>query len=194
MRAKHGLRQYVLGGFSQGAMLALDVLFNSDSEPPALLAVLSGAPMCIDMWKQALASKSLEQRRQIKRVPILQSHGNRDWVLPVFVGRWLDRYLKRNGFWTKYLEFDGDHELNEQAIDSLHALCFQLAVEGTLRLGSAADPSSNAVPVASPMHKIAGFSRPTEQQPLMDTFDDLLYKAGYAVASCVLPVAKLARR
>eukprot|EP01054_Gregarina_sp_Poly1_P011340 Gregarina_sp_Poly_1__11339@NODE_952_length_5572_cov_61_818892_g676_i0_p1_GENE_NODE_952_length_5572_cov_61_818892_g676_i0NODE_952_length_5572_cov_61_818892_g676_i0_p1_ORF_typecomplete_len583_score78_65Abhydrolase_2/PF02230_16/0_039Abhydrolase_2/PF02230_16/6_9e23Hydrolase_4/PF12146_8/1_5e02Hydrolase_4/PF12146_8/5_7e06Peptidase_S9/PF00326_21/1_6e06Abhydrolase_3/PF07859_13/3e06DLH/PF01738_18/3_9e06FSH1/PF03959_13/7_4e02FSH1/PF03959_13/1_7e05Esterase_phd/PF10503_9/1_7e02Esterase_phd/PF10503_9/0_00042 len=181
----------VLGGFSQGAMLALDVLFYLPS-PPALLTLMSGAPMCVELWKQRLLAMPLTERRALKSVPVLQAHGNKDWVFPVFVGRWLNRFLKRNGFWTKFIEFEGEHELSDQALEVFYGLCFQLAVERSTPTDSSVStlPESPAASVASPSNQLPGFSRILEQQPLMDTFDDILYKAGYAVASCVLPVAK----
>eukprot|EP01053_Blabericola_migrator_P011840 Blabericola_migrator_1__11839@NODE_71_length_15245_cov_168_105877_g64_i0_p7_GENE_NODE_71_length_15245_cov_168_105877_g64_i0NODE_71_length_15245_cov_168_105877_g64_i0_p7_ORF_typecomplete_len400_score58_77Abhydrolase_2/PF02230_16/0_035Abhydrolase_2/PF02230_16/7_7e11Hydrolase_4/PF12146_8/41Hydrolase_4/PF12146_8/4_7e05Esterase_phd/PF10503_9/1_7e02Esterase_phd/PF10503_9/0_0025Abhydrolase_1/PF00561_20/1_5e02Abhydrolase_1/PF00561_20/0_0068Cutinase/PF01083_22/0_00044DUF915/PF06028_11/26DUF915/PF06028_11 len=59
------VKRLVLGGFSQGAMLALDVFFHLPS-PPSLLGVMSGAPMCVEQWKKQLADMPLERRRKLK--------------------------------------------------------------------------------------------------------------------------------
>lgn len=189
LRREYGISKLVLGGFSQGAMLALDVFFHLDN-PPQFLAIFSGAPMCIEAWKDRITSASLEDRRKLKNVPILESHGNRDWVFPVFVGRWLNRFLRRNGFYTRYIEFDGEHELSEEAIDAYHHATFQLALEGNLGVYHITSiPSQQSI--ASPTNQLPGFSKTEDDQTtLQDTFDDFLYKAGYAVAACVLPVAK----
>src|SRR4051812_8696459 len=40
----------VLGGFSQGAMLATDVALRAE-RAPAGLVILSGAPICVEDWK-----------------------------------------------------------------------------------------------------------------------------------------------
>ena len=41
----------VLGGFSQGAMVATDVALRLE-EPPAALVVLSGTLLCQDEWRR----------------------------------------------------------------------------------------------------------------------------------------------
>ena len=62
-----------LGGFSQGAMLSCDVALH-DSRKLAGLVILSGTLMAETEWAPRFASR--------KDLPIFQSHGTHDPILP----------------------------------------------------------------------------------------------------------------
>lgn len=57
------LTRVALCGFSQGAMLTLDVL-HTLPRPPAMAAIFSGAPMCVDIWKARQEQWSSAVRRE----------------------------------------------------------------------------------------------------------------------------------
>eukprot|EP00040_Diaphanoeca_grandis_P027302 m.155011 g.155011 ORF g.155011 m.155011 type:complete len:349 (-) comp30919_c2_seq5:106-1152(-) len=91
--ATNGLQhnRVVLGGFSQGAMTAVDVGLSLAAEKKlAGLISLSGAPIMIDRWA--------ELARQHEGLPILMTHGRTDMVLPFKSSGWLKDLLDKSGF------------------------------------------------------------------------------------------------
>jgi phospholipase/carboxylesterase len=100
----------VLGGFSQGAMLACDVTLRAE-RPPAGLVILSGAPVCVDEW-QALASKRAGLR-------VLQSHGRSDPILPFEGGEWLRDLLVGSGVNVEWVPFNGGHGIPSGVLERL---------------------------------------------------------------------------
>ena len=62
----------VLGGFSQGAMVASDLAFTSSDELAALV-LLSGTPVDVATWRRGFASR--------RGLPVFVSHGRADAVL-----------------------------------------------------------------------------------------------------------------
>lgn len=96
--------RFVLGGFSQGAMLATDVALRLSSAP-AGLAILSGALINEAEWRPLLD--------QAKRGPlrVLQSHGRHDSILPFPMGLALHEMLLESGAEVDFVPFPGDHEI-----------------------------------------------------------------------------------
>jgi Predicted esterase len=90
----------VLGGFSQGAMLATDVTLGAE-EAPAGLCILSGALIAEARWR------SLAPRRA--GLPVLQAHGRRDPLLPFDVAVWLHDLLVEAGLQVRFVSFEGAH-------------------------------------------------------------------------------------
>ena len=68
-----GLDRVVLGGFSQGAITALDVALQGDRNPAGVL-FMSGAPLVVDQWAQRLPSH--------RGMRVLMTHGASDPSLP----------------------------------------------------------------------------------------------------------------
>ena len=80
----------VVGGFSQGAMLAVDASLSLNSgEDVAAIAVFPGFPIVVDEW----AAKA-QKHRGLK---VLQTHGTSDTLLPFFAAGWLKDLLSTNG-------------------------------------------------------------------------------------------------
>jgi phospholipase/carboxylesterase len=102
-------QQLILGGFSQGAMLTVDVALRRMSAPPAGLAIYSGALICRPAWRAAAAS--LQGSR------LLQSHGRQDPILPISTGRALHQLLVDGGNDFPLLEFEGPHTIPMQALE-----------------------------------------------------------------------------
>lgn len=92
----------VLGGFSQGAMIATDVTLRLE-EAPAGLAVLSGTLLIEDVWRAKAKARA--------GLPVFQSHGRHDEVLPFEGGRWLEAMLRDAGLDVAFTEFAGGHEI-----------------------------------------------------------------------------------
>jgi phospholipase/carboxylesterase len=104
--------QIVLGGFSQGAMLACDVTLRSE-RPPAGLVLLSGAPICADEWQKLAPAR--------KGLRVLQSHGRADPVLPFHGAEWLRDFLQAAGLSVEWVPFSGGHGIPDGVLDRLSA-------------------------------------------------------------------------
>lgn len=92
----------IVGGFSQGAMLACDsVLRSSDSF--AGLIMLSGSLIAKDEWEPFMAKR--------KGLPVLQSHGTDDPILSPVVAQQLRDMLLADGVSVEWHEFRGGHEI-----------------------------------------------------------------------------------
>jgi len=100
----------VLGGFSKGAMLATDVALRME-RPPAGLVILSGAPVCVDEW-QTLVSKRAG-------LPVLQSHGRADPILPYAGAEWLRDLLEGSRLPVEFVPFNGGHGIPDGVLDRL---------------------------------------------------------------------------
>ena len=102
------LTRFVLGGFSQGAMLATDVTLQLD-ENPAGLVVLSGTMLNEDVWR--------ERASHHKTLRVLQSHGTHDPILPFPAAGWLRDMLTHAGVDVEFLSFAGGHEIPHAVLD-----------------------------------------------------------------------------
>jgi phospholipase/carboxylesterase len=92
----------VLGGFSQGAMLALDVALHAD-RPPAGLLLMSGTLLNQAEWTPRFAS--------LRGVPVLLSHGRADALLPYAIAEVLRDRLLASGADVQWHPFVGGHEI-----------------------------------------------------------------------------------
>lgn len=104
------LERVVLGGFSQGAMLATDVTLRAE-RAPAGLAILSGAPICADDW-QALAPRRAG-------LPVLESHGRSDPILPYAGAEWLRDMLEGSRLSVEFIASNGGHGIPSGVLDRL---------------------------------------------------------------------------
>lgn len=100
----------VLGGFSQGSMLATDVALRAEVAP-AGLAVLSGAPLCVDVWKERAATR--------REMPVFQSHGRQDAILPFAWGEAMRGILEEGGLTVTSLPFQGPHGIPGEVAGAL---------------------------------------------------------------------------
>jgi phospholipase/carboxylesterase len=105
-----GADRFILGGFSQGSMLATDVALRL-KKAPAGLVVLSGALINEEEWRRlALERGSLA---------VLQSHGKYDSILPFPMGTALRDLFLEAGADVDFVAFNGDHEI---PLEVLHRL------------------------------------------------------------------------
>lgn len=111
------LAKFVLGGFSQGAMLAIDVALHLDS-PPGGLVVWSGMTINQIEWEPRL--------RQLEGIPIVQSHGRADPLLPYSAGAGLSESLKQAGADVRFISFRGEHSIPQEALRAAGELCEEL--------------------------------------------------------------------
>ncbi|WP_397568402.1 alpha/beta hydrolase [Schlesneria sp. T3-172] len=104
------LSHFLLGGFSQGAMLATDVTLHLD-ENPAGLVILSGTLLNEDTWNERVAGH--------KALRVLQSHGTNDPILPFAAAGTLRDLLNHGGADVEFLPFAGGHEIPHVVLDRI---------------------------------------------------------------------------
>jgi len=95
--------QLILGGFSQGAVLATEVALNS-SKKFAGLAIFSGTLVHQKQWAKLATQK--------KSMPFFQTHGKNDPILPFVLAQNLEALLLEAKFDGQLHPFEGGHELN----------------------------------------------------------------------------------
>jgi phospholipase/carboxylesterase len=100
----------VLGGFSQGSMLALDVALHTE-RPLAGLAILSGTLLASKEWIPRMAAR--------KELPVFQSHGTCDPILPFPVAERLRHELESAGMRVSFTSFDDGHGIPPEVMRDL---------------------------------------------------------------------------
>lgn len=103
----------VLGGFSQGAMLATDVALHLP-EPPACLVIWSGTLLNEEEWRSRAPC--------LKDVPIIQSHGRDDPILPYEAAIWLKDLFVAAECKVNFIGFRGPHTISKDAINAVGEL------------------------------------------------------------------------
>jgi phospholipase/carboxylesterase len=102
-----------LGGFSQGAMLSLDVALN-DARPLAGVLLMSGTFLAESVWRPKMAARS--------GTPVLVSHGSHDPLLPFAETKRLGDALAEAGWKVDFVPFRGQHEIPPVVLDRLGQL------------------------------------------------------------------------
>ena len=97
-----GSRPLVVGGFSQGGMLVVDLLIRTP-RPVAGLVLLSSSRVAADEWP-SLSS-------QLAGLPTLVSHGRDDQDLAFSTGEALRDAVAAAGAAVTWVPFDGGHEI-----------------------------------------------------------------------------------
>lgn len=103
-------KRTVIGGFSQGAMLTCDAVLHTDY-PFAGLVQLSGNLLAKDVW-----SPLMPKRRGL---PVFQSHGMQDDILPNIGAERLRDALHRASLAVEWHSFRGGHEIPETVLKQL---------------------------------------------------------------------------
>jgi phospholipase/carboxylesterase len=100
----------VLMGFSQGAMLAVDLALRAEA-PPAGVVILSGT--LVDKQKAA------ELAPLRKGMPFFQSHGSVDPILGFPQARALEKVLTEAGWRGQLRRFEGGHAIPAEILEAL---------------------------------------------------------------------------
>ncbi len=100
----------VLGGFSQGSMLATDVALHS-KRPLAGLVILSGTLLAASEW--------LPRMPERKGMRVFQSHGTQDPILPFALAERLRHVLEENGLRVSFTQFHGGHGIPPEVMRDL---------------------------------------------------------------------------
>ncbi|NRA44832.1 MAG: phospholipase [Oligoflexales bacterium] len=104
------LDRFILGGFSQGAMLATDVALSME-ESPLALSILSGTLICKKRWG------GLAQKRP--NLKVFQSHGRIDPLLPFSNAIALKELLEESGIKPDFLAFEDQHTIPVDVVGQL---------------------------------------------------------------------------
>jgi phospholipase/carboxylesterase len=102
----------VLGGYSQGAMVASEVAFRS-RVPLAALIILSGTPVDERSWES-----HFDDRRGL---PVFIAHGRQDSTLPFASADRFRQKLAAAGLQVTWSPFDGGHEIPATVVVALNA-------------------------------------------------------------------------
>ncbi len=105
-------RKTVLGGFSQGAMLACDVMLRTDDRFAGLV-LLSGTLLAQDEWAPLMPKR--------RGLPVFQSHGTHDHILPHLMAERLRDELTQAGLRVEWHSFRGGHEIPDRVVTQLGA-------------------------------------------------------------------------
>jgi phospholipase/carboxylesterase len=108
----------VLGGFSQGSMLALDVALHTE-RPLAGLVIMSGTLLAAKEWLPRMAAR--------KDLPVFQSHGTGDPILPFPVAERLRHELENAGLRVSFTSFDEGHGIPPEVMRDLGTWLSQTA-------------------------------------------------------------------
>lgn len=95
-------KKVILGGFSQGAMIAMEVAIT-DPDSVSGLVIWSGSLLDEKGWRAKVSG--------LKDKPFVQSHGMQDTVLPFSVGERLNALLTSGGGQGEFIRFAGGHEI-----------------------------------------------------------------------------------
>ncbi len=101
------ISRFVLGGFSQGSMLATDVTLRMPESPAALL-IFSGTLLAEPEWRELSPNRA--------GLRVLQSHGTVDPILPFEAANWLRELFADSGLDVEFIPFQGIHTIPLEAI------------------------------------------------------------------------------
>ncbi|HZU82640.1 MAG TPA: hypothetical protein VE987_06975 [Polyangiaceae bacterium] len=112
LEAELGPSAIVLGGFSQGAMLACDVALRTE-RALAGIVLLSGTLIAADEWAAAAARR--------RGLPVFQSHGSGDPLLPFAYAEKVRALLQAGELDVTWTPFRGGHEIPAGVLQDLGA-------------------------------------------------------------------------
>jgi len=116
---KANFSNVVLGGFSQGAMLATQTALVAAEKPDALV-VLSGTLLDKDNWKK--------QAKSCQGLPFFQSHGKNDALLDPKKAEELFEMLSNAGLEGQFEIFRGGHEIPPSVLSALGKFLRRLGI------------------------------------------------------------------
>jgi phospholipase/carboxylesterase len=109
-------QRQMLGGFSQGGVIAADIAFTTD-EPIEALVLLS--PTFVD---EATWRAGMTRRRGLR---VFIAHGRRDSILPFDVSVRFQQAMRDAGLQVTWFAFDGGHEVPAEVVRALNAFLAQ---------------------------------------------------------------------
>lgn len=111
-RLQSDSRETILGGFSQGGMIAADLAFRTN-EPLKALVLLSTTTVDEAAWLAGMPSR--------RGLPVFISHGRNDAVLAFAIAERLATKMRQAGMRVTWFRFDSGHEMPAEAVTALNA-------------------------------------------------------------------------
>lgn len=111
----------VLGGFSQGAMLACDVALRT-GRTLAGLVLMSGTLLARAEWQPLMSTR--------RGLPVFLSHGTADPLLPFAMAERLRALLTEAGLDVHWVPFRGGHEITPGVLSALGTFLRRTLTEG----------------------------------------------------------------
>lgn len=105
--------RYVLGGFSQGAMVTMNAVLATSIRPPDLLVQFSGTLLSRPRWQASVDLGRLNQTF------VLQSHGRVDNILPFASAQKMHDMFNRAKVSNQFIPFHGPHTIPMEAMEEL---------------------------------------------------------------------------
>ena len=114
----------LIGGFSQGAVMAMDVALAMPSEKKVFVAAFS--PFVVDMlhWEE-------RAKRHGANLRALVTHGTADPIIPYFASEALVSLLKGAGCTVKFASHSGGHTLGDEPVLRVCRTFFSEAANST---------------------------------------------------------------
>lgn len=103
----------IIGGFSQGAMLATEIMLQHEQHLAGLV-IFSGTLVNRTGWEAQAKAKFKDAGKTLN---FIQSHGRFDPVLPFQAAERLHTLLSENGGVGSLIAFEGQHEIPAEVID-----------------------------------------------------------------------------
>jgi phospholipase/carboxylesterase len=120
LRARAPGLPLVVAGFSQGAMLALDGVFQDPPLAVDALALWSASRLAFEQWRPAL--------QRLRGVRVELRHGHADANIAIGAAQALRDALVEGGADVRWLPFDGGHEIPLGAWTGLRRLVREIGV------------------------------------------------------------------
>ena len=102
----------ILGGFSQGAMVAANIAFQTD-QSLAGLVLIGGTPVNEAAWAEHFAGR--------RHLPIFIAHGRQDPTLSFALMERFQQRLRDFGMDVTWYPYDSGHNIPEDVIDQVNA-------------------------------------------------------------------------
>lgn len=104
-------KDLIIGGFSQGAMLATEIFLKAP-ETPAGLICLSGTLLSENIWTEFAPHR--------KGSTVFMSHGEMDQILPHKGSIQLQKFFEKYEIKTQFASFRGAHEIPKSVLDKMN--------------------------------------------------------------------------
>ena len=103
-------QRLIVGGFSQGSMVACNAVFTRNVSPRSLV-ILSGTPVNLSAWTAGMPRR--------EGLDVLQSHGQQDPLLSFGAAEELRDSMEAAALRVEWIPFRGGHEIPMSVLDGL---------------------------------------------------------------------------
>ena len=112
-------KKIVLLGFSQGAMISLDIMMNL-SKPVSGVISLSGLNVSID--------DKIKIEEEYKKIPIFVGHGINDEIIDIKSAKTSFEFILKRGFNLEWNEYNMKHEVIDKELEDIRNFVERLII------------------------------------------------------------------